>query len=70
MLILVGLGRGAGAQVLYGSLTGTVTDPSGAVIAGAKVKAEETRTGVTSQATTDSAGIYRFATLLPGTYDV
>src|SRR5690348_12745204 len=58
------------AQVLYGSLTGTVLDPSGAVVAGAKVEAAGAQTGITSQATTDSAGIYRLTTLLPGTYNV
>jgi hypothetical protein len=58
------------AQVLYGSLTGTVTDPSGALVSGARVTALEVRTAVASQATTDTAGIYRFTTLLPGTYKV
>lgn len=58
------------AQVLYGSLTGTVTDASGAFVPGAQVTALEVRTGVSSQATTDSSGIYRFTTLFPGTYKV
>jgi Carboxypeptidase regulatory-like domain len=60
----------AHGQVLYGSLTGTVTDASGAVVSGAGVTALEVRTGATQNATTDSSGIYRFATLLPGTYTV
>jgi hypothetical protein len=38
------------AQVLYGSLTGTVLDPSGAAISGATVSAVEARTGVSQQA--------------------
>src|SRR6185369_11177313 len=58
------------AQVLYGTMTGTVTDSSGAVIADAQVTALEVRTGVSQTATTDSSGIYRFQTLLPGTYKV
>ena len=58
------------AQVLYGTLTGTVTDPTGAVVVGASVTALETQTGVSQTAETDSAGIYRFAALLPGTYKV
>jgi Carboxypeptidase regulatory-like domain len=58
------------AQVLYGSLTGTVKDASGAIVSGARVTALETRTGISQQTTTDSAGIYRFTTLLPGTYKV
>lgn len=60
----------AQAQLLYGSLNGVVTDPSGAVVAGAQVKAVEAQTGVTKTTTTDSAGIYRFTALLPGTYNL
>ncbi len=60
----------ARAQVLYGTLTGTVTDTSGAVVAGAQITASEVQTGVTQTAAVDSAGIYRFAALLPGTYKV
>ena len=55
------------AQVLYGSLTGTVTDPSGAVLSGAHVTAFEVATGVRQTATSDSSGIYRFPNLLLGT---
>jgi outer membrane receptor protein involved in Fe transport len=58
------------AQVLYGSLTGNVTDMSGAVIAGAKVEALNTQTGVINNVETDNSGIYRFSTLQPGTYKV
>ena len=60
----------ARAQVLYGSLTGGVTDSSGAVVVGAKVTALEVQTGVSQAATTDSSGIYRFSALTPGTYKV
>jgi hypothetical protein len=60
----------ARAQVLYGSLTGAVTDPSGAAVVGAQATAEGTQTGVSQVAKTDSSGIYRFAALLPGTYKV
>src|SRR5690348_8919609 len=58
------------AQVLYGSLTGTVTDPSGAAVSGAKVEALDVSKGVTHETTTDTNGIYRFSALLPGTYQV
>jgi Carboxypeptidase regulatory-like domain len=58
------------AQVLYGTLTGTVTDSTGAVIPGAQVTALEAQTGVSQTATSDAAGIYRFPTLLPGIYKV
>ena len=58
----------AGAQVLYGTITGNVTDQSGAALSGATVTALEVRTGVSNTQTTDAAGIYRFPALLPGTY--
>jgi hypothetical protein len=58
------------AQVLYGSLSGTVTDPSGAVIPGAKVDATEVLKGIRQETTTDSSGFYRFSELLPGTWKI
>ena len=60
----------AEGQVLYGTLTGTVTDASGAVLPGAQVTASEASTGVNRTEATDSSGIYRFEALLPGTYKV
>jgi hypothetical protein len=47
LLLALATPRGADAQVLYGSLTGNVADPSGAVVAGAKVEA--LNTGVQSR---------------------
>jgi len=70
VLLVSALCLSSDGQVLYGSLTGTVTDPSRAAIPGAKAQATELRTAVTQQATTDPTGIYRFTTLLPGTYKV
>lgn len=58
------------AQTLYGSLTGTITDATGAIVRGAAVKALNEQTGVSSQTTADTSGIYRFSALLPGTYKV
>lgn len=58
------------AQVLYGSLTGNVTDPSNAPVSGARVEALNLATGVSYQAKTDSSGIYRFVEVLPGTYKI
>ncbi len=60
----------AQAQVLYGLVVGTVTDPTGAAVAGAEVTALEVQTGVSTTETSDSSGIYRFTALLPGTYKV
>lgn len=60
----------ATAQLLYGTLTGNVTDPSGAVVPNAKVEALDLSTGVTRTATTDSNGVYRIPDLQEGTYKV
>ena len=53
---------GAAAQqtVDYASLSGRVTDPSGAVVAGAAVAARHVDTNVTRSATTDEDGRFRF----------
>src|SRR5438552_9406402 len=72
-MLLLGLcilSSAAKAQVLYGSLTGKVTDQSGAALPNATVEAMNTGTGVTQTATTDAAGDYRFNALQPGTYRV
>jgi hypothetical protein len=58
------------AQVLYGSLVGTVTDQSGAVVPGAQVSATQIQTGQVRQDTTDQSGRYSIVNLLPGTYNV
>lgn len=69
-LVLTVCGPNARAQMLYGTLTGTVSDPSGAALPGAQVTALETQTGVSQKAVTNGQGIYRFAAILPGTYTV
>ena len=53
-----------------GALTGTVTDPSGAVIAGATVTATNIGTGQARTSTTDASGSYKFSLLSPGNYSV
>src|SRR6266702_1987118 len=54
LLAVLAAGTSSFAQVLYGSLTGTVTDPTGAVIVGAQVIALEVQTGVSGTATTEA----------------
>jgi Carboxypeptidase regulatory-like domain len=58
------------AQTVYGSMAGTVTDPSGAVISGAKVEAKSQQTGATTNTVTTAEGVYRFPELPLGRYDV
>ena len=58
------------AQTLYGSLTGTVTDSTGAVVPNAKVEVLNVGTGIARQHTTDERGTYLLPDLLPGTYKV
>jgi hypothetical protein len=52
------------------SLSGTVTDPSGAVVAKAHVVVHSTDTGVDRVVDTDSAGLYVVPGLIPGNYSV
>jgi Carboxypeptidase regulatory-like domain len=52
------------------ALTGTVTDPTGAVIANATVTATNTGNGQVRTTTTGSDGVYRFNLLPTGTYSV
>ena len=58
------------AQVLYGSLTGNVTDPSDAAIPGVKVTALNVNTGISRDTDTDARGAYLFTNLQLGTYRV
>jgi len=50
------------------TLTGTVTDPNGAVVAGATVKATNTGTNISYDTQTTDSGLYRFPTLPVGIY--
>jgi hypothetical protein len=58
------------AQVNTASLTGLVTDASGAAVAGASVKAKNNSTNVEQTVTTDNSGYYTFASLSVGRYTV
>ena len=52
------------------TLTGTVTDPSGAAIPNATVKAVNTATNSTSETKTTSDGLYAIPYLFPGVYNI
>ncbi len=58
------------AQVVKGSISGTVTDPQGAVVSGATVKAINDATGATLNTTSDSSGSFHFNLIPVGTYRV
>jgi hypothetical protein len=60
----------AAAQESRGAINGRVIDSSGAVIAGADVRAINQETGVTASAKTNEAGNYSIPYLVPGAYKV
>ena len=72
MLLLgfASLASSANAQLLYGTLTGVVTDTTGAAIPGAAVKATNGATGIERNAISNGEGVYIFNDLIPGTYSV
>src|SRR6185369_12005249 len=56
----------ATAQTTTSTIEGTVTDPNGAAIAGATVKASGATLGIERSATTDADGLYRLNALPAG----
>jgi hypothetical protein len=60
----------ASAQVLYGSIVGTLTDATGAVVPKAGVIVTNTSTGLSRQTTTNDAGYYSLQNLPEGLYDL
>lgn len=66
LLTLTALGQ----QATTGSLSGTVADPSGAVVAGATVTVTNTATGATRVGETNNSGAFEFETIPPGKYSM
>ncbi|MGH9754970.1 MAG: carboxypeptidase regulatory-like domain-containing protein, partial [Blastocatellia bacterium] len=58
------------AQTSRGTVSGTVTDPTGAVISGANVTLTNTATTVSRSSVTNSAGLYRFDAVDLGDYTI
>ena len=58
------------AQTVTGSVRGTITDPSGALVAGAQVTVTNTATGVSTSTLTDKSGLYSVGFLVLGSYTV
>lgn len=67
LMTSVAYAQGVGSS---GVITGTVTDPSGAVLPKVSVSVVDARTGLKRDVTTDAAGEYRVTGLSPSTYDV
>jgi hypothetical protein len=58
------------AQLPTSTLNGTVTDPQGTAVAGAKVTITNQGTGVARDTATDASGFYAFANVVPGAYTI
>ena len=58
------------AQRDLGTITGTITDTTGAVVAGAKITITEQETGIKGEAQADSSGVYIRPLLKPGRYSI
>ena len=57
-------------QAVYGSIIGTVTDPQGAAVAGAKVTVTSVTKGTAEETTTNDSGNFTVSHLIPDTYSV
>jgi hypothetical protein len=70
MFCFFALGPMALAQVTNATITGVVSDPGGAAIAGAHVRIQNLSTNTSQSVQTSDSGIYTVGQLLPGTYSV
>src|SRR5258708_38575557 len=68
--LLCGLTPQANGQAVYGSILGTVTDPQGAAVVGAKVLVTDQNKGTTQETTTNDSGNYSVTHLIPDVYSV
>jgi hypothetical protein len=70
LLLAAALSLFGQAAAINGQIEGTVTDQSGAVVANAKVTAENLQTGFRRETTSTAEGLYRFTVLPLGTYRI
>jgi hypothetical protein len=72
IVVLISLSAILAAQttISTGSIQGTVTDPSGAVVGGAKITITNKSTQEPKNVTTNASGIYTSGGLIPGSYNV
>ena len=66
VIVTIAFSAIAFGQTSRGTVTGTVTDPNGAVIAGAEVTLTSGATKLSRTTTTNSEGFYRFEAVDPG----
>src|ERR1035438_8106173 len=66
--VILALGTAAYGQVSTGTLAGTVTDATGAVVPNCQIAATRLATGEVHTTVTDSAGLYSLPSLPPGPY--
>ena len=69
-VLFLGLSLSSWSQTGLTSLRGTVTDPSGALLAGAQIMLEEPTTGFHASRNTDQSGAYEFPQIPPGKYTI
>ena len=69
-IVFLSTGQPLPAQVLYGSINGSVVDAAHASVPGAKVKLTSPTTGQSRETLTDASGTYTFASLTADTYGV
>jgi hypothetical protein len=70
LLVVVALSALAFGQATTGSVYGTVSDPSGAILADASVTVKNIQTGATRSTQTTDSGSYTFPVIEPGNYEV
>ncbi|HEY4355615.1 MAG TPA: TonB-dependent receptor [Acidobacteriaceae bacterium] len=70
LLFLFGFGVTSWAQVQNGTITGMVTDPTGAVVPDAAVTVVQSGTGLKIHGQTSKGGLYTFPQLIPGDYKI
>ncbi len=70
LIVVIAIAVSALAQTATGSIRGIVSDPSKAIISGAKVTVTNKDTGAARVTQTNSAGEFQFSLLQPGDYEI